>query len=254
MMAPLRNVVRWRQPGMFDFRSGGRLVVALVILGLFPLRGDAHQLSDSFLVLEVTNGQIAGHWDIAVKDLLHARGVDPNTNNISWDPEDEMKRPEIFSRLSIGIDGAASPVKPVDYSTELYPDGPYAVMYFEIALPDHAKMLEVQYLLFSETNSAHRGLMRLQDGVKTLTAVFGPGQTTQQFDLRHLSAVERIMDFVRLGVWHIWSGIDHILFLLALLLPSVWRWEGGRWQSQTSFRATVISVLKIVTADRKSVV
>src|SRR5439155_21922606 len=67
-------------------------------------------------------------------------------------------------------------------------------------------------------------------------------------DLRNLSATERFFDFIRLGVWHIWTGIDHILFLLALLLPSVLRWQGGGWEVSSSFRATLITVLRIVTA------
>ena len=47
---------------------------------------------------------------------------------------------------------------------------------------------------------------------------------------------------------HIWGGIDHILFLLALLFPSVLRWQAGGWEVSSSFRASLISVLKIVTA------
>src|SRR5436190_24384265 len=43
-------------------------------LALFCATAGAHQLSDSFLVLQLTNAQIIGHWDIAVKDLLHAKG------------------------------------------------------------------------------------------------------------------------------------------------------------------------------------
>ncbi|HUS28252.1 MAG TPA: HupE/UreJ family protein, partial [Kofleriaceae bacterium] len=34
--------------------------------------------------------------------------------------------------------------------------------------------------------------------------------------------------FVREGIWHIWEGIDHILFLLCLLLPAVWRRESAK--------------------------
>jgi hypothetical protein len=49
-------------------------------------------------------------------------------------------------------------------------------------------------------------------------------------------------------VWHIWSGFDHILFLLALLLPSVlWR-EQNAWQPVGEFRKALINVLKVVTA------
>jgi len=212
----------------------------------------AHQLSDSFLILEVTNAQIIGHWDIAVKDLLHARGVDPLDQRAAdpraWDPEYEMKTAKVLSQLQIEIDGAPTPIKPVNYSTELYNDGPYAAMYFEIALPKNPRLLQVQYRLFFDVDPSHRGLMRLQNSGKTMSAIFRPGQTTQQFDLRNLTATERFFDFIRLGVWHIWTGIDHILFLLALLLPSVLRWGAGGWEISASFRGTLLSVLKIVTA------
>ena len=224
--------------------------LALLWLGVFAAEG--HQLSDSFLVMQVTNAQIIGHWDIAIKDLLHAKGIDPLDQKWrdlhSWDPESEMKGANVLSRLKIQINGAPAEIKPVDYSRELYNDGPYAAMYFEIALPPSPRLLEVTYGLFFEFDPSHRGLMRLQTGGNNISAVFRPAQATQQFDLRNLSPSQRFFDFIRLGVWHIWTGIDHILFLLALLLPSVLRWQGGAWEASSSFRATLIAVLKIVTA------
>ena len=47
---------------------------------------------------------------------------------------------------------------------------------------------------------------------------------------------------------HIASGIDHLLFLLALLLPAVLRRERGAWLPVTTFRAALVEVAKIVTA------
>ena len=44
----------------------------------------------------------------------------------------------------------------------------------------------------------------------------------------------QFVDYLREGVWHIWIGFDHILFLLSLLLPAVLLWRatalaaGGR--------------------------
>jgi hypothetical protein len=37
-----------------------------------------------------------------------------------------------------------------------------------------------------------------------------------------------VWTFVREGVWHIWAGLDHVLFLLCLLLPAVWRRESAK--------------------------
>jgi hypothetical protein len=49
-----------------------------------------------------------------------------------------------------------------------------------------------------------------------------------------------IRSFVRLGIWHIWMGIDHVLFLLCLILPAVWK--------RDSLRAAAREVFEIVTA------
>jgi xanthosine utilization system XapX-like protein len=54
--------------------------------------------------------------------------------------------------------------------------------------------------------------------------------------------------FVREGVVHIWMGYDHILFLLALLLPAVLRRDGARWREVEGFRPAFYQVLKVVTA------
>jgi len=50
------------------------------------------------------------------------------------------------------------------------------------------------------------------------------------------------------GIWHIWAGFDHILFLLALLLPAVLVREGKGWRVVDHFRPALISVVKVVTA------
>src|SRR5258708_5937438 len=210
-----RGFCRWLQgsiPGGIGLESPRSVLESTVLLAslalfcLCPSAAQAHQLSDSFLILEVTNAQIIGHWDIAVKDLLHARGIDPLdqklTDKRSWDPEYEMKAAAVLSHLKLQIDGTPVEIKPVDYSTEVYNDGPYAALYFEIALPKNPRLLQVEYRLFFGTDPSHRGLMRLRTGANTLSAVFSPSQPTQQFDLRKLTNTERFFDVIRLGVWH----------------------------------------------------
>jgi len=227
-------------------------LVALALLGL-AAAGSAHQLSDSYLILQVTNSEIIGHWDIALKDLLQARGLDSLdqkfTDLRSFDAEREMTNAHVLSALKIKIDGAPVEIKPLDYSREIYNEGPYAAVYFEIPLPaTGGRTLEVEYRLFFGGDNVHRGLMRLQVGARAISAIFSPAQPIQRFDLQVSSGPRNLLDFVREGVDHIWTGVDHILFLLALLFPSVLRWQGGQWEVSASFRATLISVLKIVTA------
>lgn len=53
---------------------------------------------------------------------------------------------------------------------------------------------------------------------------------------------------VRLGMNHIAEGIDHILFLLVLLLPAPLFAQNNRWQNFGGNRYSFIRVVKIVTA------
>ena len=57
-------------------------------------------------------------------------------------------------------------------------------------------------------------------------------------------------DYVREGIWHIWIGYDHILFLLSLLLPAVLVLRGRRgWDADAEpARRALLDVLKVVTA------
>jgi hypothetical protein len=54
--------------------------------------------------------------------------------------------------------------------------------------------------------------------------------------------------YIHEGIWHIWLGFDHILFLVSLLLPAVLVLRDGTWRPARSFRAAFIDVAKVVTA------
>jgi hypothetical protein len=127
-------------------------------------------------------------------------------------------------------------------------DGAYVVLPFSSNCASNPSTLEVNYNLFFDIDPQHRGLLNLETVNGTQTAIFSPENHDSSFKIREQSAVAQFFQFVREGVFHIWGGIDHILFLLALLLPSVLRRENGRWQPVGNFRTAFSSVLKIVTA------
>jgi hypothetical protein len=90
--------------------------------------------------------------------------------------------------------------------------------------------------------------MRLAHADATRSAIFSPERHRQTFDLTAPSRWQQFAQFGREGVWHIWIGFDHILFLLSLLLPAVvWR-EAGRWRAIEGVRPAFWGVVKIVTA------
>jgi len=60
--------------------------------------------------------------------------------------------------------------------------------------------------------------------------------------------LEQFVDFLREGVWHIWIGFDHILFLVSLLLPSVFIFQSKAWAPAGRFRDAFWDVFKVATA------
>jgi len=52
----------------------------------------------------------------------------------------------------------------------------------------------------------------------------------------------------RLGARHISEGTDHLMFLLALLLPAPFIAHGGRWGVRAGGRRSLLRILRIVTA------
>src|SRR5690606_10156367 len=77
--------------------------------------------------------------------------------------------------------------------------------------------------------------------------VFSPTNTDQVLDLTDVPRAMTPRDMIPQGVWHIWIGIDHILFLLALMLPTVLVRNGERWRPVERFPRALLNLLKIVT-------
>ena len=66
--------------------------------------------------------------------------------------------------------------------------------------------------------------------------------------MKSQDAWQTLRQYLLDGVWHIWIGYDHILFLLALLLPAVLVHRGQRWEGVGRLGPAVTEVVKVVTA------
>jgi hypothetical protein len=109
-------------------------------------------------------------------------------------------------------------------------------------------MLALNYRLLFDIDQLHRGLLRLEvDGVSH-TAVLGPDSGVLNVKAGETSRLAQFGQYLVEGVFHIWIGFDHVLFLLSLLLPAVLVHESRRWTGVGSFRTALTEVLWVVTA------
>ena len=266
----LRGVRTW-------LRSGWILPLAAL---LAPI-AHAHKPSDSYLTLAVQDSQVSVRWDVALRDLDPELGLDANDDGLlSWGEVRTRARdiaafvmPQLtvssdrspcpFTRSAPPLGRESPPTDPaaveadtgIDFSLATHSDGTYAVLQYHLLCKELKDALVVDYHLFASSDPTHRGIVR---AIKSTSgselpsagalAVLGPGNSHHQFSLSGSSRLKTLLGFIHEGIWHIWLGFDHVLFLLTLLLPSVLLASGPRVSGRREFTATTLDVLKIVTA------
>jgi hypothetical protein len=226
-----------------------------VLLGALLLHcapgAHAHKASDSYLALTVLDGGIDGQWDIALRDLDLAIGLDSDGNGeLTWG-EIRARHRDIaayaLSRLRLSAGGAPCALNAKEHLIDHHSDGAYAVLRFAAACA-RSGAIDVGYHLLFDLDPQHKGLARVEHRGGTTTAIFSPEHRLQRFGTAGDDGLQAFAGYLKHGIHHIWIGFDHILFLLSLLLPAMLVPHRGQGQTTGSLRASCVDVLKIVTA------
>lgn len=261
------------------------LMLLLIASLLTPLSAWAHKESDAYVNLRtdpLDDHRMHGQWDIALRDLDYAIGIDSNHDGaITWG-EVQAHRAAIeayaMPKMAIKGDGLTCDLQTTAQKIDEHTDGAYVVILFDAVCDKNIpSRLTIVYRLMYDLDPYHRGIVTIHSGARIAGAVLGPGNTVASLDLRTPDRWMEFKSFVTDGIWHIWTGIDHILFLLSLLFPAVlimrridpynrhWthvsiadtggamlalapRRSGYRWEPVASFWPACLDVIKIVSA------
>ena len=227
-----------------------RFLVACA-LALFAFAAHAHKPSDSYLTLNADGERVAGRWDIAVRDLDYALGVDSNNDEqVTWG-EVRAQRAAIdayaLARLQLARADSACPLTVTGQQIDRHSDGAYVVLNLTGRCAGTGA-LSLKYALFFDLDPQHKGLARVSDGGIARDVVLDPANSHFVYRGTGTRAGATFMHYLRLGLWHIATGFDHLLFLLALLLPTVLRRVDGKLVPVPTLRPSVVSTVKIVSA------
>jgi tetratricopeptide (TPR) repeat protein len=226
-----------------------RLWCLLSLLMALASPAVSHQVGgDSYLHLKVDKESIQAQWGIALFSLGNVLALDGNNDGRIANDEAQERLGTMadyaLARLQLSTADGACTLQPGDHEVA----GRYAIVRFTPHCPLPLDALSIEYRLFFDVDSLHRGLLRLEHQDRTHTGIFTPHRPTQQMQLVEVRPWHQFLAYVIEGIWHIWIGFDHILFLIALLLPAILRRQGQRWEPVANFRDAMVSVLKIVTA------
>jgi hypothetical protein len=147
----------------------------------------AHSVSDAYLTLDAAggaNGEAVVHaqWDIALRDLDFAIGLDANGDgNITW--RELRERQEAVARYAYGFlkasaDGKPCTLRPMRQQVASHADGAYAALSFDIVCAGRPAMLKVDYTAFFALDPSHRCILVARNGSETATALLSPQKTS----------------------------------------------------------------------------
>ncbi|HEX2789517.1 MAG TPA: HupE/UreJ family protein [Steroidobacteraceae bacterium] len=229
-----------------------RIAAALALMLLLSPVARAHVASNGFLVVQVHGQQLNGSIELAVRDVELAIGVDANRDGkVTWG-ELRAGAPRLMQyvaqHLSIGAQGSSCAISFQTLEVNERVDGNYAWLPFTARCPRSVQQLSIRYRLMDDIDPSHRGLLTLTDGATAQTAVLGGNGAPALFRVDAPSRWRAFVEYLQAGIWHIWSGIDHLLFLLSLLLPAVLLRRNGHWEPVPRVRPAFFSILKVVTA------
>jgi hypothetical protein len=218
-------------------------LLCLVLLAV-PLRGFA--APDGSLSLHVEAVSVQAEWQVRLQHLSSALQLDSDHDGeVTW-PEIEHRRADIETYLAAhlaiaanGTDGSLSFDKLV-YGAR---DGePFLLAHLRTSAAQEINTIGVHYTL-----GDHCSLSVIWLGQGMQRAQVSAGSGTLSFQ-RSAAASGGFLESFRQGVWHIWIGYDHILFLIVLLIPAVLRATAAGRVAVPTFKEAVLRVVIIVSA------
>jgi hypothetical protein len=209
---------------------------------------------------------------IAVSSAVIA-SIDSNRDGVLSEAEQTAYSERVLGDLSLTIDGLRLTPKLVsvtfpqlaqmreglgeihiEFTADLPSGGPNRRIIFENRHQIHNAAYLVNCLvptdhdlrIVSQTRNEDQSFYQLdyvQAGIPTATSPLA-----WWTNLRTSMSTASFATLYRLGIRHIAEGTDHLLFLLALLLPAPLIASGSRWAGVSGIRRSVLQILRIVTA------
>lgn len=248
-----------------------KALVVILFLSLLVMNAsvvNAHELSSGYLTLNAgEENTYSGELLLKPDDIGQVAGLDTNGNGaLTWG-EIHQNQPllerYITKVLSIRVDdspceinlsmpnirsvsGDSYLVSPIQVMCES--DGTLGIHYDGIFEHSPTHKLLVNVNLADQSGSRLQSSSKSSSDNTSVTSVLDTDSRSVTFDASTTSLTALFISLVYEGVWHIFIGIDHILFLVATLLTVNLVREHKQWQKEPSTSRILKHTVILVSA------
>lgn len=199
---------------------------SLLLCALLSAPAWSHSGSTAFLDLSADGNSVHGEWLLSLRDLEQVVGIDENQDaQLTWgEIVHRLPAASAYARANLHARaGAENCVVTLAAATPVELDGTaYLRWPLFIECPDRARPATLNYTALFAHDATHRAIVKWRDAGASSPRilVFAPQRQIRDIPVDSPSAANHAA-LIGQGVIHILEGYDHLLFLLALLLPII---------------------------------
>ncbi|WP_171123233.1 MULTISPECIES: HupE/UreJ family protein [unclassified Ruegeria] len=237
----------------------------LAFAGLFLMMltsvAHAHSFNESYVYFDVTDDSLSGRIEVTLTDLTRVQQGTAEIETPLTEEEVTAAQQAFFDyfeeRMNLSYEGRPYEVEFDDISFFGTSVDTFAQLHFTVRdITETPTTIQMSYDgLFSDVDPTHRGYALIGSNTRNgmdeneayISLIFAPGEGQKDLYLNDEPTKDIALTFFEHGVWHIWLGFDHVLFLITLLLGAVMRIENQRWVPSESIRDSLRETVKIVT-------
>lgn len=194
----------------------------LVLLLFLPATSIAHPLSVSYSHFNLTAGGLEAVYRLPIDDmdllLLLDQDLDGSVSSTELERSKDAISGFLVERSTVNINGQVAYAELASLSTWLDNDDfPYLEAHVNYVAPPEINRLDITLRFLTDLYPDHRTLAKFSGRGENLQFVF-QHENTWNWQADTDTHWSNIAGFVMFGMEHIFTGYDHILFLLGLLL------------------------------------
>jgi len=199
-----------------------RLVVAVIFLFCLMGIARAHDPGLSAINVRLSSAQVAVHLSIARSDVENAIKLNVhNRSSIAGGTAEPKPLMEAFGQDAIALTVDDQPL--TGRSVKIHTEESGALV-FDITYDSHAgSRLKILSRVLSLLPRGHRQYVAVLDDLENKLGekVFDAGNCELELELNSTGRPNTVFQFVALGIEHILTGYDHLVFLFGLLVAGV---------------------------------
>lgn len=246
-----------------------QLLLFFLLIAVFHSTAFAHFPDQSYIYLQIGEKSVTGYFEISTKDLNKVFGLNLKVGLTKEDVAPHLQKIQEYVLQNASFSSKEEGNYQIRFTE---PDilraesfGDFVLLKFVLeGVQKVPEKINVQYDAFIQDISGHTAMLVIEENVKTgvtknesmHSLQFSPGNTKQELLTTEGIKIRVLWAMIKSGIWHIWIGFDHILFLIALLLPSVLRYrskdevpalQNTGWKPLERFKPALSNIVKIVT-------